>query len=220
MKRHFDEDFDALKAQILAMGKNVQEAVALAIKGLTERNPAFLEQVHEMEKTINQSHLEVDQNCISLLARQSPLGANLRLVFSVVKINADLERMGDQAVNIAHNAREYITHDPIKPLVDLPKMGEEVKQMVRDALESFVNLDVALAKKVLVYDDVVDALKNKIFTDLVILIKKDTSIVDAAFNLILIARNLERLGDHATNIAEEAIFDASGQDVRHSRVDT
>jgi phosphate transport system protein len=217
MERHFDREFEALKQQILVMGTHVQEAISLAMRGLTERELKYLDQVHEIEKEINQLHLEVDSNCIRILAKQSPLGANLRMVFSVVKINADLERMGDQAVNIAHNGKHYLQRPAFKPLIDLPQMGEEVKLMVREALEAFVNLDVALAEKVLRYDDVVDDLKKKILTDVVQLMKKDVSILDEALNLIFIARNLERLGDHATNIAEEAIFDANGTDVRHKR---
>lgn len=217
MERHFDREFEGLKKQILVMGNHVQQAISLAMRGLTERELKYLDQVHEIEKEINQLHLEVDSNCIRILAKQSPLGANLRMVFSVVKINADLERMGDQAVNIAHNGKQYLQRPAFKPLIDLPQMGEEVKLMVREALEAFVNLDVTLAEKVLRYDDVVDDLKKKILTDVVHLMKQDSSILDEALNLIFIARNLERLGDHATNIAEEAIFDANGTDVRHKR---
>lgn len=217
MERHFDREFEGLKKQILVMGNHVQQAISLAMRGLTERELKYLDQVHEIEKEINQLHLEVDSNCIRILAKQSPLGANLRMVFSVVKINADLERMGDQAVNIAHNGKHYLQRPAFKPLIDLPQMGEEVKLMVREALEAFVNLDVTLAEKVLRYDDVVDDLKKKILTDVVHLMKQDSSILDEALNLIFIARNLERLGDHATNIAEEAIFDANGTDVRHKR---
>ena len=215
MQRHFDQEFSTLKDKILAMGDDVQLAVDFAIQGLIDRNEEAFKQVHEIEKRINTFHREVDEYCLKLLARQSPLAANLRLVFSVVKINADLERMGDQAVNIAYNGSHYLKVPPLKPLVDLPKMGAEVKLMVRDALEAFVTQNIELANKVLAYDDVVDGLKDKIFKDLCAIMKTDTTIIEPALNLILIARNLERLGDHATNIAEEAIFDASGQDVRH-----
>ncbi len=215
MQRHFDQEFSGLKDQILKMGDYVQESVDMAMKGLTERNLQHFSRVHELEILVNQSHIEVDEACLKVLARQSPLATSLRLVFSIVKINADLERMGDQAVNIAYNGQHYLAAPPIKPLIDLPKMGEEVKLMVRESLEAFFNADIELAKKVLIYDDVVDELKDKIFKELCQMMKQDPSIVEPALNLILIARNLERLGDHATNIAEEAIFDASGQDVRH-----
>ncbi len=217
MERHFDQEFSKLKDKILEMGNHVQAAVDLAIRGLTERNTDHFAQVHEIEKNINLAHLDVDKFCIRLFARQSPLGADLRLVFSVVKINADLERMGDQAVNIAYNGKDYLTRPPIKELVDLPKMGEEVKTMVRDALAAFFTLDVEQAKKVLMNDDVVDELKNKIFNELSSMMKANPAVVDGALDLILIARNLERLGDHATNIAEAAIFDANGEDVRHGK---
>jgi phosphate transport system protein len=215
MQRSFDQEFDALKNLILDMGSKVEAAVDAAIHGLVSRNAAHLKKVYQLEEMINAAHVSVDDTCIKLIARQSPLATDLRLVFSVVKINADLERMGDQAVNIASNSEHYLKVEPIKPLVDLPKMTEEVRSMIRDALISFTKQDMILAEKVLRQDDIVDNYKDTIFRDLSELMKNDPSIIDPALNLILIARNLERLGDHATNIAEETIFDVSGKDIRH-----
>jgi phosphate transport system protein len=215
MERSFDQEFSALKELILEMGSRVVDAVDASIAGLVSRNPVQLKRVFEIEELINSAHMKVDDTCIKLIARQSPLAGDLRLVFSVVKINADLERMGDQAVNIAYQSEDYLKVAPIKPMIDLSKMTEEVRSMIRDSLASFVNQDTHLARKVLRQDDAVDAYKDTIIQELCTLMKADSSLVDPALNLIFIARNLERLGDHATNIAEEAIFDVFGTDVRH-----
>lgn len=158
---------------------------------------------------------------MKLLALQQPLAADLRLIIAIIKINTDLERMGDQAVNIAHNAERYLKEKPIKPLVDLPIMFSEVRFMVGEALDAFVKTDLALAKDVLTRDDQVDSLKHKIFKDVLEVIKVESQGIEAGLCLILIARNLERIGDHSTNIAEDVIFAITGEDVRHSgRVET
>ncbi len=215
MQRHFEQELKNLKEQILEMGSHVEEAVEVATQALIQRQPQMFKRVHDLESKINREHIEVDESCLQLLARQSPLAADLRLVIAVLKISTDLERMGDQAVNIAYNAKDYMESDPIKELVDIPKMAAEVRAMVRDALDAFVRQDGALAKEVLKKDDVVDALKDKVFQDLIQFMTLNPTRVEQALDLILIARNLERLGDHATNIAEDVIFAATGQDIRH-----
>lgn len=215
MHRHFDEELKNLKEQILAMGSHVEDAVELATQALIRRNTASLGRVHELEARINREHMEVDESCLGLLARQSPLAADLRLVVAVLKISTDLERMGDQAVNIAHNTKDYLEAAPVKDLVDIPKMAAEVKVMVRDCLDAFVRQDSKLAREVLNRDDTVDALKDKVFQDLLKYMSQNPTQVEPALDLILIARNLERLGDHATNIAEDVIFAVTGDDVRH-----
>jgi phosphate transport system protein len=149
------------------------------------------------------------------LARQSPLAADLRLVVAVIKINTDLERMGDQAVNIAYNGQRYLEEPALKPLIDLPRMAQIVREMVRQALDAFVRQDLVLARQVLDRDDAVDNLKDQIFRELLTYMISDPKTIQRALNLILIARNLERLGDHATNIAEDVIYAISGRDVRH-----
>lgn len=215
MHRHFEVELKNLKEQILAMGGHVELAVEAATQALIQRKPELLKQVHELEHKINREHMEVDENCILLLARQSPLAADLRLVVAILKISTDLERMGDQAVNIAYNANDYMQGEPIKELVDIPKMAATVRTMVRDALDSFVRQDAELAKKVLAQDDTVDGLKDKVFQDLIQYMTNNPKNVEQALDLILIARNMERLGDHATNIAEDVIFVATGDDIRH-----
>lgn len=220
MQRHFETELKNLKEQILAMGGHVEEAVEVATQALIQRKPEGLKKVHELEAKINREHIEVDEACLQLLARQSPLAADLRLVIAILKISTDLERMGDQAVNIAYNAKDYMQSDPIKDLVDIPHMATEVRAMVRDALDAFVRQDNDLARKVLEKDDVVDALKDKVFQDLIAYMTKNPTKVGQALDLILIARNMERLGDHATNIAEDVIFASTGKDIRHGKSQT
>jgi phosphate transport system protein len=217
MERHFEAEFRSLKQRILAMGGAVEASIEEATQALIERKPERFDRVFELEKTINQSHIEVDDACVNLLARQSPLAADLRFVVAVIKINTDLERMGDQAINIAYNGRSYLQSPPLKPLVDIPKMAEEVRLMTREALDAFVKQDRALAQDVLDRDDSVDRSKNEVFRELITYMTKDPTSIPQALNLILIARNLERIGDHATNIAEDVIFAVSGDDVRHGQ---
>lgn len=215
MQRHFEHELKNLKEQILAMGGHVELAVEAATQALIQRQPELLKQVHDLEAKINREHMEVDEACLQLLARQSPLAADLRLVIAVLKISTDLERMGDQAVNIAYNTKDYLEGEPVKDLIDIPVMANEVRAMVRESLDSFVNRDRELAQKVLLMDDTVDNLKDKVFHDLIARIQSKPDIAKQALDLILIARNLERLGDHATNIAEDVIFAVTGDDIRH-----
>jgi len=215
MHRHFETELKDLKEQILAMGGHVEQAVESATQALIQRQPALFKLVHELEAKINREHMEVDESCLELLARQSPLAADLRLVIAILKISTDLERMGDQAVNIAYNAKDYLEGEPVKDLVDIPRMAIEVKAMVRDALDAFVRQDRKLAEDVLLKDDTVDSLKDKVFRELIGYMSANPTNVERALDLILIARNLERLGDHATNIAEDVIFAVTGDDIRH-----
>ncbi len=217
MERHFEQELRALKERILAMGGLVEKAIGVATRALIDKKMELFTEVHQIEEAINQAHIHVDEACLKLLARQSPLAADLRLVIAIIKINVDLERMGDQAVNIAHNGKRYLSESPVKPLVDFPKMADHVKKMVRESLDAFVQQDVTLAQKVLDHDDIVDGLKDQIFKDLLETIHSNPAVLEKALNLILIARNLERLGDHATNIAEDVIFAITGRDIRHQK---
>ena len=215
MHRHVEVELKNLKEQVQRMGGHVESAIEAATQALIQRKPDLLKQVFQLEEKINQAHMNVDESCVQLLATQSPLAADLRLVISVLKISTDLERMGDQAMNISYNTQDYLKGDPIKDLEDLPLMAKEVRSMVRDSLDAFVREDRALAKEVLKRDDTVDELKDKIFEEMIAYMKKNPENVEQALDLILIARNMERLGDHATNIAEDVIFAVSGDDIRH-----
>jgi phosphate transport system protein len=221
MERHFDHSLRELKEQLVTMAGLVERAIENATLALQNGDSAQIQNVYEIEKKVNQAHIQVDGTCLKLLALQQPLAADLRLIVAIIKINTDLERMGDQAVNIAKNSERYLREKPRKPLLDLPVMFTEVRFMVGEALDSFVKNNKNLAQDVLDRDDKVDALKHKIFRDVLEHLKTDPSGIEQGLTLILIARNLERIGDHATNIAEDVIFAITGEDIRHSaRVET
>lgn len=220
MYRHFDDELKDLKDRILAMGGLVERAVEESTQALLLRQPDRLKQVYELEDRINREHIQVDEACVELLARQSPLASSLRFIIAILKISTDLERMGDQAVNISYNAREYLENTPLEGLEDFGIMAKAVRTMVRQSLDAFVQQDRDLAKAVLESDDVVDQLKDKIFHTLIAQMQSKPAIIEQALNLILIARNLERLGDHATNIGEDVIYAVTGHDIRHGNKKT
>ena len=213
--RHFQEDLDALKERLLAMGGLAEERVREAVHGVKDRDNPALDAVLAGDEPINELHMEIDNRCFKLLALHQPMATDLRAIVAAVKINVDLERVGDLAVNIAEAARRYVTHPPVKKLVDIPQMGDIAQAMLRDALDAFVRRDTALAQHVLNEDDRLDALKTTIFRDVLAFMLQDPSTVEPALDLILISRHLERIGDHATNIAEDVIFMVSALDVRH-----
>jgi phosphate transport system protein len=164
---------------------------------------------------IKQLHIEIDSRCFKLLALHQPMAVDLRAIVSAVKINTDLERVGDLAINIAEAVRRYMRHPPVKELIDIPRMAEIAQSMLRDSLDSYVRRDIALAQSVLNQDDELDALKTQVFRDLLTYMLQDPSTIEPGLDLILISRHLERIGDHATNIAEDVIFMVSARDVRH-----
>jgi phosphate transport system protein len=213
--RHFQEELEALKERLLAMGGLAEEHVRMAVRALTVRELDDLEAVVSGDEPINDLHMEIDDRCLKLLALHQPMAADLRIIVAAVKINTDLERVGDLAVNIAEAGKRYLQHPPVKPLIDIPRMGELAQVMLRDALDAFVRRDVALAEAVLATDDTLDALKTQIFRELLTYMLQDPSTIEPSLDLILISRHLERIGDHATNIAEDVIFVVSARDVRH-----
>jgi phosphate transport system protein len=215
MERQVDNRIDELKNLILVMGGWVEKALEEAIDALTKREPSRFSKVHEVENKINEDHVRVDNACVSFLAKQGPVAKDLRLLISIIKINADLERMGDQCVNIAYTGKDFLSRPMVGSFDDIQKMTQIVRRMVRSALDSFVREDEQLAREILLLDDEVDALKSKVFKEYTQHVKTNPTDVEAALDLILIARNLERLGDHATNIAEDVIFVSTGKDIRH-----
>jgi phosphate transport system protein len=215
MERHFEEDLQTLKRRLLDMGSLVEERVRLAVQSLVERRAELAEQVIAADVEINELQIEIDDRCLKLLALQAPMARDLRLITAAMKINADLERMGDQAVNIAENAINLMGTVPLRALVDIPRMAEIAQEMTRHSLDAFVRRDVPLARKVLERDDEVDAFKDQIFRVLLTYMMADTATIERALSLILISRNLERIADHATNIAEDVIFMVEALDVRH-----
>jgi phosphate transport system protein len=212
---HFHEELDALKGRLLEMGGIAEERVRAAVHGLVARDGSTFDKILIGDEPINQLHVEVDNRCFRLLALHQPMATDLRAIVAAVKINTDLERVGDLAVNIAEAGKRYITHPPVKQLIDIPKMGDLAQAMLRDALDSFVRRDTALAQQVLNEDDRLDALKTQVFRDLLTYMLRDPGTVEPAIDLIFVSRHLERIGDHATNIAEDVIFMVSALDVRH-----
>jgi phosphate transport system protein len=214
-ERHVDSQIDDLKKLILTMGGYVEKALDEATQALIKRDVERFKNVHQIENKINEDHVRVDNQCMAFLAKQGPVARDLRLIVSLIKINTDLERMGDQSVNIAHTGKDYLTRTPIRELTDIEQMSGFARQMVKESLDCFVREDAVQAQKILLMDDEVDRLKRKVFDDLLAYIKLNPDNAAGALDLILIARNLERMGDHATNIAEDVIFVSTGKDVRH-----
>ena len=215
MERAIDTRIEDLKKMILLMGGHVEKSLTAATAALLSRDASAFDEVHTIEKLINEDHVRVDNACMNILAKQGPVAKDLRLILSVIKINNDLERMGDQAVNISYSGKDYLTQKPIQQLGDIQKMADIAGRMVKGSLDSFVRGDTDQAKKILAMDDEIDGLKRKVFNEVKTHIKSNPQDVDAGLDLILIARNLERLGDHATNIAEDVIFISTGKDIRH-----
>ncbi len=213
--RHFQEELQILKTRLLAMGGLAEERVRMAVAALVDGDALALADVLTGDEPLNQLHLEVDALALRLLALHQPMAVDLRAIVAALKINTDLERVGDLAVNIAQAATRYLTMPPVKPLVDLPRMGEIAQGMLRDALDSFVRKDIGLAQSVLTRDDRLDDLKTQVFRDLLTYMLQDPAKIAASLDLILVSRHLERIGDHATNVAEDVIFMVSAKDVRH-----
>jgi len=219
MERHFERELEELKERLLWMGSLAERAVHQAVQGLLGADEAVARRVLEEEAAINEMQIEIDDRVVRLLALQQLMAADLRFVLAVSRINADLERIGDQGVNIAESALRLVRHPQVKPYVDLPRLGELAEEMVRDALNAVVRRDLELAKNVLARDDQVDNLRDQIFRELLTYMMENSSVVFSAFELILVAKNLERIGDHATNIAEDVIYIVAGRDVRHPALD-
>ena len=218
--RHFEDQLNELKGRLVTMGTKAESMIERAVKALLERDEARLPEVFKTEQEVNELHIEVDERVINLIALHHPVAADLRLVVMCSKIAGELERIGDQAVNICQNTTELLRYPPLRPLIDIPLMAEIARRMLRESLDAFVRLDTALAQKVLNTDDEVDAFKNQIFRELLTYMMSDPGTIPRALALILISRNLERVGDHATNVAEEVIYAAQGRDVRHHHEET
>jgi phosphate transport system protein len=216
---HFQQELGGLKERLLAMGGLAEDRVRTAMQGLVERDGQLIEDVLNGDMPLNELHIEIDDLCLKLLALHSPMAADLRAVMAAIKINSDLERVGDMAVNIGEAARRYTTHPPVKKLIDIPRMATTAQSMLRDALDSYVRGDMQLAQHVLDEDDVLDSLKTQVFRELLTYMLQDPATIEPALDLILISRHLERIGDHATNVAEDVIFMVSGRDVRHHAAD-
>ena len=215
MERHFDRETTKLNEKLIRMASIVEEMIRITVKSLIDRNGSVLETINPKEKEINKLQIEIDEDVVTLIARMQPVATDLRFLIAASKINSDLERIADQVINIGQNTVILLNYPQLKPLVDIPIMADIVQQMVRESLDAYIHKDVAKAQKVLNSDDKVDALKDQIFRELLTYMISDPKAIQPALCLILIARNLERIGDHSTNIAEEVIYIVQGRDVRH-----
>lgn len=212
---HLDAKIQELQDRLLLMGRLAQSMIQLALRVLIERNESLSAEVVRKEKQVNELQIEIDEAAVTLTALQQPVGSDVRFLFMASRIATELERIGDQAVNITQNAHHVLKAPPLKPLVDLPVMGEIAERMVHDSLNALVARDCSLANKVLEEEQKVDAHRDQIFRVLLTYMMADPGTIERALSLILISRNLERVGDHATNIVEEVIYLVEGREVRH-----
>jgi phosphate transport system protein len=216
MQRHFHEELDALKQTLLAMGALVEDQIRRVMRALTERDDAQAQDVIERDQQVNAYDVEIDEKCVELLALYQPTAGDLRFITTAMKIVTDLERIGDQAVNIAQRTLELNQEPQLKPYIDLPRMAEKSQRMVKESLDAFVARDTELARIVCAKDSEVDALKEQIFRELLTFMMADPKTIPRAIRLILISRFLERVADHATNIAEMVIYMVDSKMVRHT----
>ena len=206
MQRHFHEELEALKQTLLAMGGLVEDQIRRVMRALLERDDALAQEVIDRDQQVNAYDVEVDETCVSLLALHQPTAGDLRFITTAMKIVTDLERIGDQAVNIAQRVLELNREPQLKPYIDLPRMAEKAQHMVKESLDAFVARDTELARKVCAEDADVDALKEQLFRELLTFMMEDPKTIPRAIRLILISRFMERVADHATNIAEMVIY--------------
>lgn len=211
----FDAELTHLKEMLLREGGMVEAGVREAVRALVEGDAVPARRIIEQDSRINALENEIDEECIRLLALRQPKASDLRLITTTMKINTDLERMGDLAVDIAERAVELTAEPPIKPYIDIPRMADAARGMVKDALDAFVRGDAAMARSVINRDDEVDALTVQIFNELMIFMVREPSIIPRATRITYVAKYLERLADHATNIAEMVIYLVEGRMVRH-----
>jgi len=215
MKSHVEREITELKEKILRMGALVEERISLAVKALVERDAKLAEKISSSDDEVNTMEMEIDEKCLSILALHQPEASDLRFIFATIKINKDLERMGDQAVNIAQRTKLVISAPPLKPLIDIPRMAALTRDMIHDVLDAFVRRDIELARMVCERDGQIDALNDQLFRELLTYMMEKKGKINQALQLILISRSLEKVGDHATNIAEDVIFAVVGKDIRH-----
>lgn len=217
-RTRFHEALDELKDRLLRMGGIAERSIAYAINAYRDGDRQQCAMVFETEQSINAAHREIDELALDLLAMQQPMAVDLRFIVAVIKINADLERVGDQAVNIAQRVAEVLDLPPAELPADVPLMASLASQMIRQSLDAFVRGDADLAQNVLVMDNEVDRMKREIEQSMLAKMHDAPQFTRQALDVLLIARNLERVGDHATNIAEDVIFWVRGADVRHGQV--
>ncbi len=216
MERHIHQQLEEVRQSLLAMGGKVEEMIGVAIAALVERDRDKARAVIARDRDIDELEVSIDHKCRTVWATQQPTAVDLRFLIAVTKITNELERIGDSAVNIAQSAEILADERPLKPYVDVPRLTEIAQSMVRDALDALMQRDTAKALEVCARDDRVDALYNQLFRELVKYMAEDPRTVGRALQVLLVTRNLERIADHATNVAEDVIYYVEGRDIRHS----
>lgn len=217
MQRHFEEELTRLKEKILKMGALVEAQIASSIKALVERDSELARQTIQNDHQVNAMDVEIDEECIRLLALYQPAARDLRFITTAMKITTDLERMSDLSEDICERAIELGEEPLLKPYIDLPRMAEAAQKMVRETLDAFVNKDAALARKVCGEDQFIDDLTHQIFRELLSYMVEDQTTISRAIRISFIAKYIERIGDHATNIAEMVVYLVEGKIIRHTR---
>ena len=215
METHFQKELQELKEDLLKMAALVEEAISTAVQSLVKRDSDLAKKTFEGEDQINRMEIDIEDTCLKLLALRQPMAADLRFITSAMKIITDLERMGDQAVNIAERAISLNQEPQLKPYIDIPKMAEIAQSMVKDVLDAFVNSDSKLARSVCERDDMVDGLNDQVFRELLTFMMSDPQTITRAVHLMIVCRCLERIADHATNIAEDVIFLVDARVIKH-----
>ena len=216
MKEHFSEKLESLRRQLIGMGAEVESQIRLAVEALVEADATKARKVIDRDKVIDQMEIKNDEDAIDLLATQQPVASDLRLLVSALKINADLERIGDHAVNIAESAERMSRFRPFKPWIDIPYMAEIARGMLREALDAFVRKDSELALAVCKRDDLLDDKNKSMIRELLTYMAENPALISACIEIMSISKNLERVGDLATNIGEEAIYIAEGEVIKHN----
>jgi phosphate transport system protein len=219
MHRHFDEQIQEIRQKLVRMGGLAESMISSALKMLIGRDDRHFRDVTEREDQVNALQIEIDDLAVRVTALQQPVGSDVRFLFMAARITSELERIADQAINICQSAEHLLKAPPLKPFVDIPIMAEIAQRMVRDSLDALVRKDTVIADRVLTEEDKVDAFRDQIFRELLTYMMADPATIPRALSLILISRNLERVGDHATNIAEEVIYWIQGRDIRHHHED-
>ena len=215
MERHFDDELKHLSQELLKMGSLVEEAISRSVKALVDRSHDLAEDVIKSDDAINMYEIEIEDICLKLLALHQPAGSDLRFITMVLKIISDLERVGDQAVNIAESTLDLLKQPLLKPLIDIPRMAFLAQKMLKDSLDAFVSRDSKMARAVCERDDEVDDLNDQIFRELLTYMMEDSSKITRSVDLILIGRHIERVADHATNICEDIIYLVEGKNIKH-----
>ncbi len=216
MQRHFHEELELVKEKTLKLGSLVETMVERAVASLVDRDSRLAGEVIASDQKVDSLDVEIDEDCLRLLALHQPAAKDLRFITTAMKITTDLERMADQAVNICQRAIELNEEPQLKPYIDIPVMSQLSQKMMRESLDAFVRRDAELARQVIPEDNKVDSLKNQVFRELLTFMMEDPRTIPRAIRLILVSRHLERIADHATNIAEMVVFLVEGKNIRHA----